>query len=197
MSKQEIIYNMIEKNNGYLFSAEAENEGISRTYIAEYVKKNNMERVAKGIYISEETWVDELFVLQRTYSDIIFSGETALYLHNLLDREYDDIYVNVPGGFSGSRLRKRGVIIHQERPETYGMGLVELTTVYGNTVRVYDRERCICELVRKRANIEVQDFQTGLKSYMRSKEKDLAKLIQYSEIMKIRDEVMKYVEVLV
>ena len=82
MKKTEQLHNIIELNNGYLFSSEAEASGISRTYISKYIKENNMEKVAKGIYVTEDTWPDDLFVLQRLYSGIIYSGETALYLRN-------------------------------------------------------------------------------------------------------------------
>lgn len=61
------IKKSIELNNGYLFSSEIESLGISRSYISEYIKNNNMEKVAKGIYVTEDTWIDDLFVLQKKY----------------------------------------------------------------------------------------------------------------------------------
>ena len=67
----------------------------------------------------------------------------------------------------------------------------------GNLVRAYDKERCICDLIADRDRIEVQDLQTALKGYMSGKDKRLSKLIGYAEKIGIRDEVMKYVEVLV
>lgn len=42
-----------------------------------------MEKVAHGIYILDDVWSDELFVLQERNKSIIYSGETALYLHGL------------------------------------------------------------------------------------------------------------------
>lgn len=62
-------------------------------------------------------------------------------------------------------------------------------------VKVYDRERCICDLISDRKKIEVQNFQTALKGYMSGKDKKLSRLIEYAKKLGIRDEVMKYVEV--
>ena len=59
------------------------------------------------------------------------------------------------------------------------------------------QERCICDLIRNRNKYEVQVFQTAIKEYMSSKDKKLSQLIVYADMMGIRDEVMKYVEVLV
>ena len=196
MKKYEQMENLLRENNGYLFTAQVEKAGISRTYLAKFVRENNLEKVAKGIYISQDTWVDELYILQVCNPKIIYSGETALYLHGMMDREYTDICITVPPRFNQTRLRSRGVIVHQEKSEIYQLGVVEIETNYGNVVRAYNRERCICDIIKSRENIEVQQFQTAMKTFMRDKTKDMSRLMLYGEKLKIRDEIMKYVEVM-
>lgn len=193
----ELMKKLIDSNNGYLFVKDAEAASVSRTYIADFVKKNNMEKVAKGIYISEDTWADDLFILQKRYPAIIFSGETALYLHGMTDREYSAIFVTVPCGFSGSRLRGEGVVIHSVKQDYYEIGATEVTTNFGNVVRCYDKERSICDLIKTRGRTEVQHFQTAVRGYMKSKDKNLSRLMTYAQMLGMRDEVMKYMEVLV
>lgn len=196
MSKYGKMNNMLEENNGYIFTEQVEKAGISRTYFGRFVRENCLEKVAKGIYVSPSTWEDELYILQLCYPRIVYSGETALHLHNMIDREYSKIYVTVPPNFSQTRLRERGVAVRQEKLETYKMGIEELKTNFGNLVRAYNKERCICNIIKNRADIEVQDFQTAMKEYMRDKTKDLSRLIRYAEQLKVSDEVMKYVEVM-
>lgn len=115
----------------------------------------------------------------------------------MIDREYSQITVTVPPGFNRTRLLSEGVVIHQEQEVSYNTGIIEKQTNFGNTVRVYDVEKTICDLVKLRGKIEVQHYQTAIKSYMRSKDKDLSRLIKYAETLKIRDEIMKYIEVMV
>ncbi len=79
----------------------------------------------------------------------------------------------------------------------YEMGICNVTSNSGNMVKVYDKERCICELIMNRNHVKVQNFQTAIKDYMSGKDKQLSRLIAYAERLGIRDEVMKYVEVLV
>ena len=140
---------------------------------------------------------DELYILQLRYPKVIFSGETALYLHEMIDREYSQITVTVPPRFNRTRLLSEGVVIRQEQEASYNLGITELQTNFGNTVRVYDVEKTICDLVKLRGKIEVQHYQTAIKSYMRRKDKDLTRLLKYAETLKIRDEIMKYIEVMV
>ena len=196
MTKYEKIKRLVEKNNGYLFTAQVVELDISKTYMARYIKENNLEKVAHGIYVEPDICPDELYILQLKNPKIVYAGETALYLHQLIDREYYDVFVSVPSGHNASRLRDRGVKVHQESGEIYKLGIVEVVTNYGHKVKTYDKERCVCDLIINRKLYEVQHFQSAMKGYMNSKEKDLSRLVKYAEKLNIRDEVMKYVEVL-
>ena len=83
MDEENILDNLLEKQNGYIRLIDAQNEGVSKYAVMEYVRKNEMEKVAPGIYISPDAWEDRLFLLQLRNRKIVFSHETALYLHNL------------------------------------------------------------------------------------------------------------------
>ena len=196
MNKYQQMEFFLQKNHGYLFTSEVEKASISRTYLARFVKENQLEKVAKGIYISPDTWPDKLYILQICNPRIVYWGETALYLHGLLDREYSDIYVSVPPKYNQTRLREQGIIVHQEKQEIYELGIVEIETNFGNRVRTYDKERCICDLVKNRKKVEVQHFQTAMKTFMGDRTKNLSRFLMYGEKLKIRDELMKYVEVM-
>ena len=196
LNKYEYMGELLQENNGYLFTAQVEKAGVSRTYLAKFVQENHLEKVAKGIYISQDTWPDELYILQIRNPKIIYSGETALYLQGMIDREYTDICITVPPRFNQTRLRSKGVKVNQEKKSVYQLGIVEVETNYGNIVRTYNKERCICDIIKYRKKNEVQQFQTAMKTFMRDKEKNMSRLMQYGEQLKIRDEIMKYVEVM-
>ena len=102
-------------------------------------------------------------------------------------------------GYNASHLKDNdfNVSVKYAAPDLYKIGICEIASSSGNLVKVYDQERCICDLIRNRNKYEVQVFQTAIKEYMSSKDKKLSQLIVYADMMEIRDEVMKYVEVLV
>lgn len=195
MNKKEILQQLIEENNGYLLSAMVIEKKISKTFLAKYVKENNLERVARGIYIAEDVWPDELYIMQVRNAAVIFSGETALYLHGLIDREYSKICVSVPTGYNATHLKTGNVQIKYASKNSYELGVCTVSSSSGNMVRAYDKERCICDLISNRKKIEVQDFQIAMKGYMSEKGRKLSKLIEYAGKLGMKDEVMKYVEV--
>ena len=73
-----------------------------------------------------------------------------------------------------------------------GMGFPD-DEMYGVDVVIPD----FTYLVKNREKIEVQYFQSAVKTYMKSKDKDLTTLVRYADMLSVRDEIMKYVEVLV
>ena len=135
--------------------------------------------------------------MQVRNSVVIFSRETALFLHGLIDREYSEICVTVPTGYNASHLKNGNEQVRYASKKIYDLGVCEVASGSGNMVKVYDKERSICILIMERNKTEVQNFQTAIREYMSSKDRQLTRLIAYAEKLGIRDEVMKYVEVLV
>ena len=72
----------------------------------------------------------------------------------------------------------------------------EQQTFFGHTVKMYDMDRAFCDLIRHKKEYEIQDFQTGIKSYFRSREKNLNRLMEYAKKLRIEKKVQLYAEVM-
>lgn len=187
---------LVEIGNGYLQTSIVLENGISKPTLADYVTKRHLERVAHGIYRSKEAWPDELYLLQLANSRIVYSHETALFLHGLMEREPTCTSVTVRSGYNATHLRKSGVKVYQVKPEVAELGVTNVSTNCGNMVRVYDMERSICDMLRHKESMDVQVFQFAMKEYMASKKKNINNLIIYSKQFKLESLVRTYTEVL-
>lgn len=196
MSRFVLLDQMVERGNGYLLTTNVLDNGISKPTLAEYVKKRNMERVAHGVYRSEDAWPDDLYCLALTNSRIVFSHETALSLHGLMEREPSEISVTVSAGYNATHLRKQGIRVYQVKPEVYPLGVIEAKTYFGNPVRAYDMERSICDLLRSKNRTDIQVFRYALKEYMSSDRKNLNRLMSYAKAFQIDSLVRTYTEVM-
>lgn len=196
MDERNIIDKLIEERNGYIRLIDAQNEGISKYAVMEYVRKNEMGKVAPGVYISPDAWEDRLYSMQLRNRKIVFSHETALYIHNLSDREPYSPVITVGRGYNAKHLKDTGVIVHTVRPEWLELGLTQAQTFIGNTVRIYDRERCICDIIKNKNKMDIQVFQIALTSYFSDSDKNIHHLMEYARIMGISDKVRQYTEVL-
>lgn len=196
MTRFEILDELVEKGNGYLLTYQVLKNGISKPTLADYVNKRNMERVAQGVYLAEDAWKDELYILHLSNSRIIFSHETALFLHGLMEREPKDISVTVRAGYNASHLRKKGICVYQVKPEIEELGIMDIQTSFGNTVRAYDMERTICDVIRYKEAMDIQVFQYAMKEYMGSVNKNLNHLMTYAKKLHMESAVRTYTEVM-
>ena len=128
MNEVNFFDQLLEEQNGYIRLIDAQNEGVSKCTVLDYVRKKEMEKVAPGIYISPDVWEDRLYLIQLRNRKIIFSHETALYLHNLSDREPFSPVITVGRGYNAKHLKDKGIIVHTVRPEWVELGLTEEKT---------------------------------------------------------------------
>lgn len=194
--KQQLLYDLTDSHDGYFMVKEAVEAGISRPTISSYLKRHQFLKISPGLYKKEETWDDPLFALQQQYPETIYTGSTALYQYGLLDREPDQITVTVKKGYNALRLHQQGIRTYYIEPVLFRMGCSEQQTFYGHTIKMYDMDRTVCDLIRHKKDYEIQDFQTGIKSYFRSRNKNLNRLMEYAKKLRIENKIQLYVEVL-
>jgi len=196
MTKFETLDLIVKNNKGFIRTADVETSGISRAYFGEYVKERGLERVAQGLYISQDTWDDEMYVIQVRYPTAIFSHETASYLLNLAEREPLQFAVTLKAGANTTGLNKNGIKVYKVKTELLEEGVIEVQTPSEMTVRTYNAERTVCDLVRSRRKLDVQEVQAAFKAYMGKKEKNIPLLLRYAKLFKVEKVIRGYLEVL-
>lgn len=72
MDERNIIDRLLEERNGYIRLVEAQNEGLSKYSVLDYIRKNEMEKIAPGIYILPDAWEDRLYSIQLRNRKIVF-----------------------------------------------------------------------------------------------------------------------------
>ncbi|MDW7652033.1 MAG: abortive phage infection protein [Bacillota bacterium] len=196
MNYRDRLQELIKGKDGLLLAKDADEENIPRQYLALFVKENKLERVSNGVYLTPDTFDDEMYRLQAKNQRIIYSHETALYLHDLTDRDPIRGTVTVPYGYNASHLRKEGVRVYTVKKDLYLMGVTEAKTVYGRQIKTYNRERTICDIVRNRNNMDVAIFNEAIKRYLGNKEKNIPLLMKYAQELEVQNILRKYVEIL-
>lgn len=75
------------------------------------------------------------------------------------------------------------------------MGLITVSTPQGFKVNAYDKERCICDIIKNRKSIDKQIYVQAIKEYFNGNY-DHRKLLKYAKIFNIEDKVRVYMEVM-
>ncbi|MBS4055183.1 MAG: type IV toxin-antitoxin system AbiEi family antitoxin domain-containing protein [Thermaerobacter sp.] len=196
MGKFAVLDCILEQNNGFLKSCEAVAAGISRPYFREYVRRRGLKRVAHGLYMSQDAWEDGMYVIQTRYPQAVFSHETALYLLNLAEREPFRYSITLKAGTNASGLTSQGVKVYKIRESLFYEGIAEAKSPAGQALRVYNPERTICDLIRSRRQIEIQDIQSAFREYVQRKNKNIPLLMRYANALSVEKTVRQYLQVL-
>lgn len=196
MSKTDELLQLLHGNHGFLKTSDAVRIGVSRAYLGEFVHKHGLERVARGLYMSQDAWDDGMYVIQIRYPEAVFSHETALYLLNLAEREPLKYSLTLKTGTNTAALSKQGIKVYKIKEELFDEGITRANSPSGHPLRVYNAERTICDLFRSRRNIDPQDLQIAVKEYLNLKEKNIPLLMRYAEVFSVEKVVRQYLEVL-
>ena len=196
MSKFEQLDRLLESQDGMLRTAQAITAGISKPTFYQFVRVRGLEQVAHGIYLSKNAWVDSMYLLHLRCPQAIFSHETALFVHDLSNREPLEYSITVKTGYNPTRLKDDGIKVFTIKTELHEVGLSIARTSFGHNVPVYDKQRTICDVLRSRSQIEIQTFQDALKAYVRRKDKDLRTLMHYAKLFRVEKILWQYLVVL-
>ena len=197
MDYHKLLETLLREKEGMLLTKDIIEAGISKQLLSKYVKKGYIERVAQGVYLSKDAFEDEMYVLQARSKKAIFSHETALYLHDLSDRNPSIYDITIPYGYGNSYKDEKNVNLHYVKKELLDLGVTEMTSPFGMKVRVYDVERTICDIVKNKNRMDSEIFTRALQRYSKLKSKDLNKLMRYAKQLKVDKKVREYMEVLI
>ena len=192
MNNYDKILDYARKNNGYITSKELDMFDIHRMYLSIMQEKGRIEKVASGIYIDTNKIEDNYYVFGLSMPNVIYSHMTALYFHGLSIKAPNDVYdITVKRSYNSVHLRNHNVFYVDN--DIYEMGITEIETPMGNKVKVYDIERCICDIIRSKNRMDMEHVKYSVREYIKRKDKDLVKLSLYAEKLGIKEVVMDYV----
>ena len=187
----------IAKTHGGIIETKiAAQHGISKAMLYKLCKEDKIHRIVKGQYILPNDMQDEFLAISNRSERIIFSHETALYLHGISDRTPFEHTVTAPSGCIPSAAIKSECKVYYIKPELFELGKTMLRTPAGNDVPAYDLERTICDVIRSRNKLGTETFLAALKLYAANPKKNLNQLNTYAKQMRVEKVLRQYLEVL-
>ncbi|MCF0106597.1 MAG: type IV toxin-antitoxin system AbiEi family antitoxin domain-containing protein [Holdemanella sp.] len=190
------LLELIKSSNNMITSSQAEENGFSRALLSWYVKKGFLERGQRGVYVLPDSIYDDMYAMMLRSDSIIFSHETALFLNGLSDRTPFIHSLTIPSTTKISNTLKDECTLYYIKPELHQIGLITIETTLGNTVRCYNAERTICDLLRSRSRLDEETVLNAVKNYASSKDKDLHRLDVYASKFGVKTVLKYYMEVL-
>ena len=196
MMKCEMLQLFAKQNNGILKTSDVKKLDITKPYLYEFIAKRGYKKLSHGVYLAPDSWEDGMYALQLRFNKAVFSHETALYLLGLSEREPFQYEVTVPHGYNVTNIKQQNAVVYSVKPEWYPIGIIESKTPMGNSVKIYNAERTLCDIFKSNCHIEIQDKQFAVREYVRRQDKNIPLLLENASTLKVEKAVKYYLEVL-
>lgn len=197
MKQTEKVMRFAQQNNGIITTSQLRELGVGRWVLKTLEKLDKIYFVQRGVYVTENGYADDFFLLQERYPKGIYSHETALYLLGFSDRSPIQINMTFKKGISTGRMKPDNI-----RPVTIGdnklfeVGITSVERPGGTSVKVYEIERVLVDLMKPRYDADLEQVIPAYKRYAASHKKDINKLFRYARMFGVEEKVRNYMEVL-
>lgn len=145
------------------------------------MENNEIYKVSRGIYSSKKN-IDLAVVYSKKYPNAIVTLDSAFYYYKLTDYIPNKVYLSI--GRHARPIKDENVSVSyvDEKIINYGKVTVKIDE---EDVNIYDRERLLVELIRKRNQIPFDYYKEIITNYRKiSDDLDMSKIEKYMSLFR-------------
>lgn len=180
------VKEFIYKNGGIVKKSQLKELGVDYRRILDFVEKGDLIRIKNGYYTVRISDFSEDELIAKLFPDCVLNLESALYIYHYIDKKPYGFKLSVDKNTSKSRFKLDypQVIPFYAEPETLQFGVERVA--FGNSImRIFEKERLICECLKYEDKMERELFKQGIFAYIQDSQKDVAKLMKYARERKV------------
>lgn len=179
---------IFEKYGGMMRTTQLAEEKIFYPQREKLIADGYVEKIRRGYY----QWINpddfsEVGTVIRLFPDAILCMDTALRYYGYSDRTPGNWHLAVSKDSGKSRFKIDYPFV---RPYYVEPALLELglTTgiMDGHTIRIYDKERLICDCLRYRNKMDKEIFNKAIQKYIADPKKSIPKLMEYAGPLRVK-----------
>ncbi len=179
---------IFDQYGGMMRTKELQSENVFYRRLQQLIDEGHVEKVRYGYY----QWIDEdnfseAGTVIRLFPDAVFCMDTALRYYKYSDRTPAQWHLTVSKDSGKSRFKIDYPFIkpYYVEPKILEIGLSH-GNMDGHEIRIYDKDRVICDCLRYRNKMDKEIFNRAIQSYIADPEKSIPKLLEYSETLRVK-----------
>jgi predicted transcriptional regulator of viral defense system len=195
---REKIKEVFYANHGYSSTGDISTAGIDRRYLRDLINEDTIEKIKQGLY----RWKDAKFDIEEELIDIskiiphgVICLESALAYYKLTTYTPGEYTVAIKRNYNIKLPNYPPIKLYYFSDKDYMDG-VEKIDINGNIIKIYNIEKTICDCLRYRNKISKDIIVESIKEYVKRRDKNISKLMNYAAKAKVKDVVQQYIEVL-
>lgn len=193
----EILRNIFSQHNFVMSTAELTNSKLYYADIQKMLEAGLIEKVKRGYY----HWTNdfngsEIVIINKLFPDAVLCMETALFYYKYSDRNPTEWNFAIDKNVSKQRTKIDYPFIKAYRVEPTLITLGETKGKIDFTdVRIYDRDRTICDCLKNMAKMDKEIFNKAIQNYVKDPKKNIPNLMKYAKELRMQGKVKNIIEV--
>lgn len=196
MIEKSFIYDEFKNHGGVLRTSELNALGLSSRQIKKLVESGDINRIKRGYYEISDNIYPEEAVIARLFPDAVIFLESALMHYGYTDRipQAWQIAVDRDSEKSQYIIDYPLIEVFYIEPRLLEIGL-DVIKVEEVEVKIFNRDRTICDVLRYENKLEREVFTNAIKRYIRDPKKNVRNLFEYAKVFNIKNKVQTYIGV--
>jgi predicted transcriptional regulator of viral defense system len=183
--------------DGIMKSKEMIKKGIYYRYLQKLIHDGYVEKIKFGYYQwQDERAFSESKLIAKLFPDAVLCMESALHYYGYSDRTPTAWHLAVDKHSTKSRFNIDYPIVkpHYIPADQMTLG-AEVVVIEGTKLKIFNRERVICDCLRQENKMDVEVFNKAIQSYIKDPKKNVPLLMEYSKRLRVERKVRKVIGV--
>ena len=179
---------IFDKYGGMMRTTQLAEEKIFYPQREKLIADGYVEKIRRGYY----QWINpddfsEVGTVIRLFPDATLCMDTALRYYGYSDRTPGDWHLAVSKDSGKSRFKIDYPFVkpYYVEPAVLELGLTT-GTMDGHAIRIYDKERLICDCLRYRNKMDKEVFNKAIRKYITDPKKSIPKLMEYAGPLRVK-----------
>lgn len=190
------LFKVFEDNGGILRTYQLNELGFYSRQINKLIENGHIVRIKRGFYELTSNIFPEEVIIARLFPNAVIFLESALMIYGYTDRIPLSWQIAVDRNSEKNQYRIDYPLIDvfYMEPKLLDVG-VDINQIENVDVKVFNRDRTICDVLRHENKIEREVFSNAIQRYVKDPKKNIKRLLEYSEVLNLKNKVQTYIGV--
>ena len=188
MDNIEYYKGIFDRYGGMMRTTQLASEKVFYQQRERLIEAGFVEKIRRGYY----QWItpddfSETGTIVRLFPDAILCMDTALRYYGYSDRTPGEWHLAVSKDSGKSRFKIDYPFVkpYYMEPSVLELGLTA-GEMDGHSIRIYDKDRVICDCLRYRNKMDREIFNKAIQNYVNDPGKSIPKLLEYAEPLRVK-----------
>ena len=184
------LKNIFKRYDGVMKTKDLYKNGVSKYDIKKLTDTHVLERITQGYYKLCDEEISDIKLISMLIPSGVLCFDSALFYYGYSDRTPNEWHIAVNKDISKSKVKLDYPYVKPYFIEKKLLEIgVEEVVIENVKVKVYNRDRLICDCLTYENKMDVELFNKAIQGYINDPKKNISKLMEFAELRNVTKKV--------